>query len=118
MAVGKNEHSRANSMIFVDFQVCTNFGVSNRKLGLDFLLPILLIKCAIYLRPRVDLGVLLLLFVVGGGGCWCCCYCCRGERERERQRREIERERERDRKEREREGEKREEDKSAGIRCC
>ena len=54
-------------MIFVDFQVSTNFGVSNRKLGLDFLLPILLIKCAIYIRPRVDLGVLLLLLVAIGG---------------------------------------------------
>ena len=27
-----------NSMIFVDLQVSTNFGVSNGKLGLEFLL--------------------------------------------------------------------------------
>ena len=35
----KKEHSPADSMIFVDFRVSTNFGVSNGKLGFDFLLP-------------------------------------------------------------------------------
>ena len=36
----KRKHSPANSMILVDLQVSTKFGVSNGKLGLDFLLPI------------------------------------------------------------------------------
>ena len=54
----KSEHSPANSMIFVDLRVSTNFSVYNGKLG-----QFLLIKCAIYIRPRVDLGFFLLLVV-------------------------------------------------------
>ena len=39
MAAGKiEEYSFVNSTIFVDLWVSPNFGVSNGKLGLDFLL--------------------------------------------------------------------------------
>ena len=117
----KKEHSPA-TMIFADLRVSTNFGVSNGKLGFEFLLPtsaskichfpqaadlgvpphfsgsdgqkhgnskifqgwlletgaltgksddfrrFALTKCAVYIRPRVDLGVLLLLVGGDGGG--------------------------------------------------
>ena len=36
----KKEHQSINSTIFVDLQVSTNFGVSNGKARLDFLLPL------------------------------------------------------------------------------
>ena len=39
MAAGTREFSPANSTIFGDLLVSTNFGISNGKLGFDFLLP-------------------------------------------------------------------------------
>ena len=53
---------------FDDFRRFISFGVSNRNLRLDFLLPISAYRIAIYIRPRVDLGVLLLGGGSGGGG--------------------------------------------------
>ena len=41
----------------VDMRVSINFGVSNGKVGLDFLLPNSTYQICIYIRPRMDLGV-------------------------------------------------------------
>ena len=53
----------------MDLWVSTNVGVSNGNLGFDFLFSNSAYKMCIYIRPRVDLGemvmvVLLLLLVV------------------------------------------------------
>ena len=53
----------------MDLWVSTNVGVSNGNLGFDFLFSNSAYKMCIYIRPRVDLGemvivVLLLLLLV------------------------------------------------------
>ena len=70
---------------FDDFRRFISFGVSNRNLRLDFLLPISAYRIAIYIRPRVDLGVLLLGGGSGGGGGGLIKE-RKGERQRERER--------------------------------
>ena len=73
----------------MDLRASTNFGVSNGKLGLEFLLPssAYILCAAIYIGPRVDLGVLLLLGSGGGGSAVVVVVNYEeGERERERER--------------------------------
>ena len=85
-------------MIFVDLRSPPISASPTENGGLNNCYQSLLIKCAIYIRPRVDLGVLLLLLVGGGGG---------GESERERER-ERERARARERERNEKGGKRRE----------
>ena len=52
----KDEHSPANSMIFVDVGSPPISASPTEYWGLIFCYQILLITCAVYVKPRVDLG--------------------------------------------------------------
>ena len=118
----------ANSTIFVDSRVSTNFGVSNGNLRLDFLLPTSAYKmCHLALGHGWISGFFFLLLLAVVVVLLVVLLLERGrkkERKRERERVNAreggeKREERREKKERERDrGKKRKEDKSAGSRFC